>query len=69
MAPRHMNHVDGDRDDKMRCDVALRDLGSEQSKVEPNDLAWCRDKSYVSQKIEHIRTCGMVVEQILLIFQ
>ena len=29
MAPRHMNHVDEDRDDKMRCDVALKDLSPE----------------------------------------
>ena len=27
---RHMDHVDGDWDDKMRCDVVLRDLGLEQ---------------------------------------
>ena len=39
MASRHMNPVDGDRDDKMRCDVALRDLGPSRGKVEPNDLA------------------------------
>ena len=39
MAPRHMNHVDGDRDDKMRCDVVLRDLGPNRGKVELNDLA------------------------------
>ena len=31
--------VDGDRDDKIRCDVALRDLGPSRGKVEPNDLA------------------------------
>ena len=30
MASRHMDHVDGDRDDNMRCDVALRDLDPEQ---------------------------------------
>ena len=30
MASRHMDHVDGDRDDKKRCDVVLRDLGPEQ---------------------------------------
>ena len=29
MASRHMGHVDGDRDDKMRCDGALGDLGPE----------------------------------------
>ena len=29
MASRHMGYVDGDQDDKMRCDVALRDLGLE----------------------------------------
>ena len=34
---RHMDHVDGDRDDKMRCDVALRDFES-RGKVKPNDL-------------------------------
>ena len=30
MTSRHINHVDGDRDDKMRRDGALRDLGPEQ---------------------------------------
>ena len=39
MASRHMDPVDGDRDDKMRCGVALRDLGPSGGKVEPNDLA------------------------------
>ena len=39
MASRHMDHVDGDRDDKMRCNVALRDLGPSRGKIEPNDLA------------------------------
>ena len=34
-----MDPIDGDRDDKMRCNVALRDLGSSRGKVEPNDLA------------------------------
>ncbi|KAG7018643.1 hypothetical protein SDJN02_20513, partial [Cucurbita argyrosperma subsp. argyrosperma] len=29
-----MNHVDGDQDDKMRCGVALRDLGPEQRQGE-----------------------------------
>ena len=36
---RHMDPVDGNRDDKMRCDVALRDLGPSRGKVEPNGLA------------------------------
>ena len=48
MTSRHMDHVDGDRDEKMRCDVALRDLGPSRGKVELNDLAWCRGKSDVS---------------------
>ena len=30
MVSRHMGHVDGDQDDKVRGDVALRDLGLEQ---------------------------------------
>ena len=30
MVSRHMDHVDGDRDDKMRCDIVLRDLGLKQ---------------------------------------
>ena len=30
MASRHMDYVNKDRDNKMRCDVALRDFGSEQ---------------------------------------
>ena len=29
MALRHMGHIDGDRDDKMRHDGVLRDLGPE----------------------------------------
>ena len=39
VASRHMDLIDGDRDDKMRCDVALRDLGRSRGNVEPNDLA------------------------------
>ena len=39
MASRHMNPVNGDRDGKMRCDVALRDLGPSRAKVDLNDLA------------------------------
>ena len=33
-----MDPVDGDRDDKMRCDVVLRDLGPSRDNVELNDL-------------------------------
>ena len=51
MASRHMDPVDGDQDDEMRRDVALRDLGSSRAKVEPNDLAYRRGKSDVSQTI------------------
>ena len=39
MVSRHMDPVDSDRDGKMRCDVALRDLGLSRAKVKPNDLA------------------------------
>ena len=39
VASRHMDPVDEDRDNKMRCNVALRDLGRSRGKVEPNDLA------------------------------
>ena len=39
MVSRHMDHVNGGRDDKMRCDVALRDLSPSRGKVEPNGLA------------------------------
>ena len=39
MASRHIDPIDGDRDYKMRCDVALRDLGPSRDKVEPDDLA------------------------------
>ena len=59
MASRHMDPVDGDRDDKMRCDVALRYLGSSKGKVEPNDLPLCRDKSDVLPTILHARVGGV----------
>ena len=59
MALRHMNPVDGDRDGKMRCDVALKDFGPSRAKVESNDLAYCRGKSDASQTIEHARAGGM----------
>ena len=39
MASRHMDPIDGDRDDEMRCDVVLRDLGPSGGRVEPNELA------------------------------
>ena len=59
MTSRHMDHVNGGRDDKMRCDVALRDLGPSRGKVEPNNLAQCRGRSDVSQTIEHARAGGV----------
>ena len=39
MASRHMDHVDGNRDDKTICNVALSDLSPSRGKVESNDLA------------------------------
>ena len=39
MVSRHIGHVDGDQDDKMRRDGVLRVLGPSRGKVELNDLA------------------------------
>ena len=59
MVSRHIGHVDGDRDDKMRRDGVLIVLGPSRGKVEFYKLAYCRGKSVVSHTIEHACAGGV----------